>query len=512
MTLATGIHSLQTLILSFHPVIVIETVEEERVQALLKTATQEMKSLLFEWSITQGLVRSPGSANSHWVNEYAPPGSTKPTAFENTTEPLAMLKHIEEMSGKGVFLLKDFAKHLDDATLARQFREVAQQFAQKHSTLVLTGDNINLPAEIAHSAVYYDLKLPSRDELFQATSEVVRSLQNKNHIQVQLQPQDVQTLVQALSGMTLNQARQVIAYAALEDGKLTVSDIDRVLQRKAQIIREGGLIEYLPVKDSTLELGGFAGLKRWLSCAKVGFSPQAQALNLQPPKGILIVGIQGCGKSLAAKAIAREWQMPLLKLDAGRLYDKYIGESEKNFRQAIKLAESMAPTVLWIDEIEKSFGGSNNESDGGLSRRLFGSFLTWMQEKSQEVFVVATANDISHLPPELLRKGRFDEIFFVDLPDAQEREVIVQIHLTLRKQAPERFNLTELVTATEGFSGAEIEQAVISALYQSLYLKQPLDTTLLVQAIRTIIPLSVSRREDLIQLRAIAKERFVSVK
>jgi SpoVK/Ycf46/Vps4 family AAA+-type ATPase len=264
--------------------------------------------------------------------------------------------------------------------------------------------------------------------------------------------------------------------------------------------------------NNSLALGGFENLKQWLMRAKVGFSQQAQALNLAPPKGIMIVGIQGCGKSLAAKAIAREWQMPLLKLDAGRLYDKYIGESEKNFRQAIKLSESMSPTILWIDEIEKSFGSSNNEADGGLSRRLFGSFLTWMQEKSQEVFVVATANDISNLPPELLRKGRFDEIFFVDLPDEPERATIWKIHLALRKQTPEQFNLSELVATTAGFSGAEIEQSLISALYHALYLNQPLDTALLLQSVRSLIPLSVSRREDLEQLRAIAQERFVSVR
>ena len=275
---------------------------------------------------------------------------------------------------------------------------------------------------------------------------------------------------------------------------------------------QAGVLDYFPVAGNQLELGGFAGLKQWLARAKVGFTPQARELNLQPPKGILIVGIQGCGKSLAAKAIAREWKMPLLKLDAGRLYDKYVGESEKNFRQAIALAESMAPTVLWIDEIEKSLGASNSDSDGGLSRRMFGSFLTWMQEKSQEVFVVATANDLSPIPPEMLRKGRFDEIFFVDLPDLQERVAILKIHLVQHQQHPNQFDLPTLLEATEGFSGAEIEQVVIAALYRALYLQKPLDTALLLEEIRSTIPLSVSRREHLQELRAIAKDRFVSVR
>ena len=222
------------------------------------------------------------------------------------------------------------------------------------------------------------------------------------------------------------------------------------------------------------------------------------------------MGVQGCGKSLAAKVIAREWKLPLVKLDAGRLFDKYIGESEKNFRKAISLAESMAPVVLWIDEIEKAMA-TGGEADGGVGRRMFGSFLTWLQEKQQEVFVVATANDLSILPPELLRKGRFDEIFFVDFPTADERGAIWTIHLKLRKQDPSQFDFHRLVEATEGFSGAEIEQVVIAALYRGLYLKQPLDTELLVKEISETVPLSISRREDMQKLREMSRGRFVSV-
>lgn len=511
MTLVDRIHRFQTLLLSYHPVIVIETVEEERVQTLLKEAVQQMKITLFEWSLTRGLYRSPG-ADNRWSDECAPTGSQKPAALERTIDPVDVLEHLQDVQLRSVFWLKDFAKHLSEPLVARQFREVAQLFSQNRSAIVLSGNGISLPPEIAHDAVYFDLKLPGRDELQQVVAEVVRSLSAKNRIQVQIQNHDMQSLVFALRGMTLKQARQVIAYAALEDGKLTANDVERILQRKAQIIRDESMLDYLPLSEHVPQLGGFSGLKQWLSRARVGFSPQAQALNLTPPKGILIVGIQGCGKSMAAKAIAHEWKLPLLKLDAGKLYDKYVGESEKNFRQAIKLAESMAPCVLWIDEIEKSLGVSDSGADGGLSRRMFGSFLTWMQEKSQEVFVIATANDISKIPPELLRKGRFDEIFFVDLPDAQERATILQIHLTQRKQNPQHFDMVDLVTTTDGYSGAEIEQAVITALYNALYLKKPLDTELLLDAIRSTVPLSISRREDLEVLRAIAKERFVSAK
>jgi len=340
----------------------------------------------------------------------------------------------------------------------------------------------------------------------------IRSLRAKNRVQIELQDSEIPILVQALSGMTLNQARQVIAYAALDDGRLTIEDVKSILQRKAQVIREDSVLEFFPVDDTPLHLGGFNGLKQWLARAQVGFTPQAQALNLKPPKGILIVGIQGCGKSLSVKTIAKAWKMPLLKLEAGKIYNKYVGESEKNFRKALDLAESMAPAVLWIDEIEKAFGQSESDADGGLSRRLFGSFLTWMQEKSQGAFVIATANDLSRIPPELLRKGRFDEIFFVDLPSAQERTPIWQVHLSQRKQNPAAFDVAALVLATEGYSGAEIEQATIAGLYNALYQNQPLTTELLLQEIRSTVPLSVSRREDVEHLRSLAKDRFVSVR
>lgn len=513
MPLSVSVRDIQTLVQAFHPIIVIETVEEERVLELLQAATKDLTMRLFEWSIASGLSKVEDSFDAPWKNQYAPPGTQNLPALENTTEPSEVLKHISGLNIQGIFWLKDFGKHLDEAAVARQLREVAQDFSLNRSAIVISGEKVSLPSEIAHDAVFYDLKLPERDELYKAVSQTVKSLQNRNRIAIELQEDDVRSLVQALSGMTLKQARQVIAYAALEDGKLCTHDISRILHRKAQLIHEGGLLDYLPMDQETVDIGGFGGLKRWLAEAKVGFSPQAQAFNLPAPKGILIVGIQGCGKSLAAKSIARTWRMPLLKLDAGRLYDKYIGESEKNFRQAIILAESMAPTVLWIDEIEKSFnGGGGGDTDGGLSQRMFGSFLTWMQEKSHQVFVVATANDISKIPPELLRKGRFDEIFFVDLPNAQERADILGIHLTRRRQDPMKFDMPALVSATDGFSGAEIEQAVISSLYHALYLKQSLSTELMLEKVKTMIPLSISRREDLQRLRTIAQERFVSVR
>lgn len=505
---ASSLHHLQTLLMSFHPIIIIETVEEERVQALLDQATQDLQLLAFDWSITQGMARLQGSS-SHWNNEYSPPGSNRQT-LENTADPLDVLRHMTNISTRGVYWLKDFAQHLEDPVIARQFREVAHLFSYNQSAIILTGQQVSLPEDTAHEAVYFELPLPGPVELRKAIDSAVRSFRGR--VEVDLSPHDQKQLIKAVRGMTLKQTKKVIAYAALADRKLNAKDVGRVLERKTQVIRETGLLDYIPPEKNTAQLGGFNNLGQWLKRARTGFSEQARGFGLTPPKGILIVGIQGCGKSLAAKTIARQWQMPLLKLDTGRLYDKYIGASEKNFRQALSLAEKMAPAVLWIDEIEKSMGQSNSDADGGLSSRLFGSFLTWLQEKSEEVFVVATANDLSQLPPELLRKGRFDEIFFVDLPDDAERKTIFQIQMSRHHQDPKRFDLDRLVLASDGFSGAEIEQVIVAALYHAMHEKCPVDTELMEQTIKATVPLSVSRREDLQRLRAIAQNRFVSVK
>ena len=494
MSVSTSIHDIKTLILSFHAVIVMETVEEDRVVSLLREVASQLALPFFEWSVTRGLVRFPGT-----------------TSLYGTSEPLILLKSLQELD-EGMFLLRDFGKFLNDPAVTRGLREVSQDFARKRSTIVVTGQAVTLPPDVEHGVVRYELKLPGQDELRKVVDTLLRSLRARKDVEIELGVQDTEDLLRALSGMTVNQARQAVAFSALKDGKLSAHDLQEVLERKAQTIREGGLLEYFPVEDNLYQLGGFERLSMWLERAKVGFTLEAQELNLPAPKGILLVGVQGCGKSLAAKVIARQWELPLLKLDAGRLYDKYVGESEKNFRKAIDLAESMAPVVLWIDEIEKAISTGTGDTDGGLSRRIFGAFLTWLQEKQHEVFVVATANDLSLLPPEFLRKGRFDEIFFVDLPGTDEREDIFGIHLRLRKQDPATFDLNRLVEATHAFSGAEIEQAVIASLYRALHLKRPLDTDLLLQEIEETVPLSVSRREDLQRLRETARGRFVPVK
>jgi MoxR-like ATPase len=495
MTAASGVDDFKTLILSYHPVIAIDTVEEERVEALLEAVATELKLPLMEWSVTSGLKRHG-----------------EQLAVYGTADPRQVLSHIAESRIDATYWLKDFAPHLNTPQVVRLLRDVTERMSEAKTvtTLVVTGSDIQLPDDIMPAAVYYELPMPTDSDYREAIEWVTSSVAWRNGSQVDTSALDADQLVRALSGMTLNQARQAVAYAALKDGRLATDDVPGVVAMKAKMISEGGLLEFFPAEDNKHELGGFEGLKAWLENARMGFSKEAEALNLAPPKGILIVGVQGCGKSLAARVIARQWGLPLLKLDAGRLYDSLVGQSEKNFRKATSLAEAMAPDVLWIDEIEKGFAPTRGDADAGLSQRIFGSFLTWLQEKKREVFVVATANDLSKLAPELQRKGRFDEVFFVDLPTPQEREEIWRIQLRVRNQDPAAFDLAQLVQASDGFAGAEIEQCVISALYSALRKGCTLTTDLLLEAIRGTVPLSVARRADIEALRARASD-FVNV-
>ena len=489
-----SVHDLEGLVRSFHSLIAIETVEEERVRGMLAEVAADLQQPLFEWSVTTGFRRGHG------------------LTVGNTHDALAVLKHIEEMPGDAIYLLKDLAPHLTKPEVSRALRELGQKMMHTRSAIVITGEPVDLPRDIESQAVRFELELPDEAERREAIRHVVDAMKARQPVQVDLSREDVQRLVQSLAGLTLQQTRRVIAQAILADGKLSPLDIERVIHLKGEIIDRGGMLEFFPAEENKFELGGFARLKTWLADARLGFSAEAKALNLDPPKGVLFVGVQGCGKSLAAKFIAREWQLPLLKLDAGRLYEKYVGESEKNFRRATQVAEAMAPVVLWIDEMEKAFAsGTAADADGGLSQRLFASFLTWLQEKQEGVFVVGAANDLGRTPPELLRKGRFDEIFFVDLPSHDERKNIFIIHLRLRKQDPAKFDLASLASASDGFSGAEIEQAVIASLYRALHGKCALTTDGVLEALRSTVPLSVARREDIARIRAYAAGRFTPV-
>jgi len=499
MGISSAVHDLKTLVLSFHPVVAVETSEEERVERVVEVVARDLGLPVYEWSLTRGLLRAPvAELESH----------------RSTADPKALLAHLAGLKVDALFLLKDLTRHLDDPETARLFRDVARSYAHRLATLVLTGPHQNFPREVEAQVVHVELGSASCKELAEVVSSVLKSLQGRVPVRLELTAEERQELLQALQGLTLNQARQAVARAILEDGALGAGDIPALVESKAQLLGDQGLLEYYPAEDNAFSLGGFGRFAAWLDRARVGYSEAAAELNLSPPRGVMLVGVQGCGKSLAAKWVARKWQLPLLKLDAGRLFNKYIGETERNVRRAIEVAESMAPSVLWIDELEKAFAGSTVgvDQDGGVSQRILATFLTWLQEKKHHVFVVATANDVFALPPELLRKGRFDEIFFVDLPDPTEREEILRIHLTERKQNPDLFDLTALVGASEGFSGAELEQAVVGALYGALHHERILDTAQLHTELRNTVPLSVSRREDIERLQALAGKRFVPVR
>ena len=485
---------LTLLIRSRHPIVVVECDDEARLLAQLTDTCGTLGLPLFTWSVTDGIRRS---------------GAASPV-YE-TCEPAKALAHVEASSLPAVYVFRDLTPWLTDARLVRLVREVAQSIDARRATLVLSGASIELPAELRPLAARWTLDLPERAELSGLVLDTFKELNQGKALQYRLTREELDRFAGQLAGLSAPEARRVVARCVLEDGTLDISDLAIALEGKKDRVEASGVLEFEDLKKDAVELGGLANLKGWLTRAQAGYSERARELGLAPPRGILLVGVQGCGKSLACRTVARTWGLPLLRLDAGRLFDKYVGESEKNLRKALETAEAVAPVILWVDEIEKAFAsGSSGDADGGLSKRLFGAFLTWLQEKAPGVFVTATANDLSAVPPELLRKGRFDEIFFVDLPDASEREAIFALHLARRKQDPGAFDLPALSSSAEGFSGAEIEQAIVTALYAMIADQgETLTTARVLAELQATVPLSRSRREDIESLRAFAAERFV---
>jgi SpoVK/Ycf46/Vps4 family AAA+-type ATPase len=338
--------------------------------------------------------------------------------------------------------------------------------------------------------------------------DTLRGIHRIHPITLDLSKSDLKTIITNLRGLTRRQIEQIVAEAAWNDLKFDASDLPLILQRKRELIRAEGLLEFVQAPTDMGQIGGLKRLKVWLAQRERALSDEAKAFGLDAPRGVLMLGVQGAGKSLCAKAIATAWKRPLLRLDPSVLYDRYIGESERRLRDALRQAELMAPVVLWIDEIEKGFASAASKSiDGGLSQRMFGTLLTWMQEHQAPVFLAATANDIEALPPELLRKGRFDEIFFVDLPTAEARASIFEIHLKQRGRDPKKFDLAGLSKASEGYSGSEIEQAIISGLHDAFSSKTELSTPVLLKALRASPPLSVTMSERMTALREWSKDR-----
>jgi SpoVK/Ycf46/Vps4 family AAA+-type ATPase len=484
---------LAVLFRSHNPLVVCETVEEKRLESLVRGVAAELQLPVTTWSAASGL--SP----------CHPVDSTK------TNDLAFALREIRSCQGDGVWILKDPQPHLENPSTLRALREAAQEFAGSARTLVLVGPSMPAKPELDDLEVRFDLALPGPDELRDLVLDTARRLvRDVPRKRVDLSRADLEGLVSDLQGLTMFEAERALARAVVEDGALTGADRPKVRESKKTLVESGGLLDFVPTPEGPDQIGGLERLKKWIATRRVGLFPQPGETPLEPPKGILLLGVQGCGKSMAAKAVAVSWNLPLLSLDAGRLLAPYIGESERNLRDALKRVERIAPCVLWIDEIEKAFVSvRSNESDGGVSKRLLGALLTWMQERRAKVFLVATANSVEDLPPELMRKGRLDEIFFVDLPGAAARREIFRLHLAKRSQDPTRFDLDGLAKAAKGFSGAEIEQVIVSALYEARSAGIPLDTAAVLVSLRTTRPLSVVRAEKIAALRAWAADRCV---
>ncbi len=487
------ITELLTLVRSRYALVGVETHEEDRLENILTEVASELQVPLRTWDRSSGLVHR-GTGNSMY----------------NTSRIDQLIAYLDSFNEEGIFLIKDLYHNLSDPVIQRSLRNAAANFKQDRRCVFLVAPVFTIPVSLEKDILVLPLALPGVDEIKKLIYQTVRGLGGGRTVKVEMTAGDMEQLIGALRGFTLEEAERVMVQVVLEDRKLSVSDIAEVINLKQRTLMRDVLLDFTPSDQDLGAVAGLVNLKAWLKRRQGAFGSRARQFGLDLPKGILLLGVQGCGKSLCAKAVAREWNLPLLRLDPARLYDKYIGESERKLREAIRTAEAMSPAILWIDEIEKGLGGiGGSDADGGLSRRMLGTFLNWLQEKQSQVFVIATANDISSLPPELIRKGRFDEIFFIDLPGTGARREIFRIQLERRERDAELFDLDTLAGASQGFSGAEIEQAVVGALYLAFTDASRLTTDHIVTELVGTRPLSVTMAEKVAALREWAEERTV---
>lgn len=485
------IRDLTLLMRSQVPLVVVESSEEKRVVDLFTRASKQLHKPLFQWSVTRGLNRLDVARRSQKFNQ----------------EPLDLLRHIEAMRDPATFILLDFHPYLEEPTHVRMLRELAQNHTRVPHHIVLVSHRFELPGELVPYASRFKLKLPDYDRVVDIIKKVANEFMRTSNKRVVADKKAVKLLAQNLMGLTASDAERLARKAVYNDGAITASDMRLIQQAKYDLIDQQGVLSFEYETANFAEVGGLTHLKRWLEMRRAVFEGQGAEHGLEAPKGLLLLGVQGCGKSLAAKAVAGMWQVPLLRLDFGSMFNKYIGETEANLRRALETAEVMAPCVLWADEIEK--GLASGSGDDGVSRRILGTLLTWMAEKKKPVFIVATANDVTSLPPELLRKGRFDEIFFVDLPRQEIRALIWKIQARKRKLKIENFDFERLALVSDGFSGAEIEQAVVASIYVALAQKCEVSQELLEEEIVRTRPLSVVMAEKIEGLRRWAQERTV---
>lgn len=488
---------LEILIRARYPILYVQSWEEERVEKALGDIAARRGKRLVCWSVCRGL--------------YGPGESlTGKRAFNSSTiDPITALDEVVRQVDPIIFLMKDLHPMLRDHAVVRKLRELAQHLKSSPKTLVLVSPSVCIPPELEKDVAVVDFTLPRLEELGELLDGIVKQVATQGRLEKGLSPEAREKLLKASLGLTLKEAENAFARTLIQRGELSEHEVSLILDEKRRVIRKSGILEYFDAENNLEDVGGLEHLKEWVRKRSVAFSEEARRFGLPSPKGVLLLGIQGCGKSLCAKAISQVWNLPLLRLDMGRIFSSLVGSSEENMRKAIATAESVAPALLWIDEIEKAFAGtgSSGETDGGTTTRVFGTFLTWMQEKKSPVFVIATANNIATLPPELLRKGRLDEIFFVDLPTLEERAEILAIHLRRRGRTSENLDMPRLAALSEGFSGSELEQAVISALYDAFDHGRNLTSADLEHTLSTSIPLSRTMKEEIDRLRRWANDR-----
>jgi len=553
-----GLDRLKVLINSSTPIVVMETSEEMRAVSMVRSACSELNMATFEWSIADGLMRwgsnapaevhkptsppvaqqggwtkvnagtlaqphtslSPGSAEADRLtravmSSMGPEAATAAASnsIYNTREPVQALANMESMTVEAVFILKDFHRHMDDPVVIRRLRDVGQKFSTNRRTVILTAPELTVPPELSKLVEYFDLPLPDRDRLREIIHDTFTRLSKSYSLKLQLDASGVDAMSANLRGLTEEEAERAISQALVARYALCPETVTDVIEAKKQLLRHSGMLEFVEASDNLAGVGGLENLKHWLGQRRGAWEDSAREFGLEPPRGMIILGVQGCGKSLCARSVAGEWKLPLVKFDTSAVYDKYIGETEKRIRKVFQVAEGLAPCVLWIDELEKVFAGSGPDSasaDAGVSSRLLASFLSWMQDRKAPVFVAATCNNVTVLPPELIRKGRFDELFFVDLPNQAERKQIFSIQLSKRKRNPADFDVDKIATAAKGYSGAEIDAAVQGAMYAAYSEKKPLSTQHLLNAIAQTVPLSTTRAEEIAALRQWASTRAVA--
>ncbi len=483
---------LNILVQAQYPLIYLITPEEERAEQAIEKIAKENTDYrrVFVWTVTRGMV------------EYGQPRSS---TQHNTVSPEAAIEWTIRQKEGGIYIFKDLHPFIEGPVITRWLRDAIASFKGSDKVIILMSPVQTLPIELEKEVAVLDYPLPNLAELNEVLSARLAKSKTKR-----LDTETREKLLKAALGLTKDEAEKVYRKAQVTAGQLTESEVEIVLSEKKQLIRRNGILEYIEEDETINSVGGLEELKRWLKQRSNAFTERAREYGLPQPKGMLILGVPGCGKSLIAKTTSRLWGLPLLRLDMGRVYDgSTVGRSEANLRSALKTAESISPVILFIDELDKAFagGGGSGDSDGGTSGRIFGSFLTWMQEKKSPVFVMATANRVERLPGEFLRKGRFDEIFFVDLPNSAERQAIFEIHLGKRRSEINRFDLEQLTRVSDGFSGAEIEQAIIAAMYDAFAQDREFTQLDIIAAIKATLPLSRTMTEQVTALRDWAGQR-----